>query len=210
MFLHIDFLDDGYPKPKVVIQTKLGYHSVDRARWMQLLTLLAYRRLTGQKGGEASLKDFSHLKAFRNLKPKAIGKYLSNSSSHFPPKMTRFIKYCLNLNTTGPYQLILSQNQISTDINKLEKYINWIYSPSTSERIDKTILNIIDQEAFQNFELTSSRRRLESYIKAAKLDKRTSAYDIAQAYIRLAEIDRRALNKSLTSLPALIDAKKCA
>lgn len=189
MILHLIFNDEAMI-PHLIFQSDRKSYELKNIRWIQFISLLAYRRLSGDNSGFVTLEDIQQLRAFNRVNIRQIGKYLSNSSEESPPTMRKFIRNHLWINTIGPYELNLAPDRIITHQRSLKTYIDSITSlilpPSTSlEVIWDTA-----QEAFQRFELISSRKLFEAYINAGKTRKNIPVDQLILAYIRLLEIER--------------------
>jgi len=205
--LHISFFEDESLKPRLVIRRGDLNYEVRRRRWLQFLSLLAYRRLTNINNGWVTLEDINPLSAFKDLEPKVIGKYISDSSSEFPPTMYQFIDRYLDITTTGPYNLYLNQSLIDTDILRLKEYIELITTyPPSSQRNSMILLdNAI--KAYEEFDLSTSLKLTKAFINEARRVNNQSLNQLALAYIQLAEIERKSNRQRINPAYAIEKAK---
>ncbi|MCF7811742.1 hypothetical protein K9N50_12220 [bacterium] len=190
--IEIAFFENDSVKPRVIIKTSDSVYEVRKKQWVQILILLIYHRLVGINDGWVALEDLNRLSIFRKHKKRAIGKYISQSIFLLHPYLQRFIyNYLSDLNTIGPYKLLINPAFVKADLSMLEIYLKQISLRITSSKDDNLDLWDGSKAAFANYELCSSRELASAYIKRIKSHDYYNLPRIAEIYIRLAEIERR-------------------
>ena len=126
MILSIVFTEENPQQPFVRISIREGEAAIKLTRWVQFLALLAYRRLRDIQNGWVQREELCRLISFNGIEPKAIGRYIADTHARFPDPIYKFVSRYLNITTTGPYALMLSQDKIAADLPKLEQYLSWI------------------------------------------------------------------------------------
>jgi hypothetical protein len=207
--IEVPFFEDNSTKPRFVINSDDSTYEVSKQRWVQFLILLTYQRLTNINDGWVTLEDVSRLSTFRRLKQRAIGKYISESIIGLPLYLQYFItKYLDDINTTGPYKLLIKPAFINADISKIKIYLNQVSPRNPSTKNDNQDLWEASKTAFSKYNLSSSRELASAYIRRAKDFDYSNQPNIAEIYIRLAEIERRCYVKKLSFYYTLGRAKQ--
>ncbi len=190
MFLKLSFTEDNPLKPRAFVVVQGHEHELRRDRWVQFLSLLVFRRLTGVEDGWVNLEDVCNLSAYHNSKPKVIGKYLATSRFEFSLDITRFLNRTIDITTTGPYKLILGRDRIFTELAALEQYIAMIDLKPSPPKTDGQSLWQAAQLTFDKYELNSCMEILQRFIDFAKTGGNIPAYQLPLAYIRLVRVER--------------------
>lgn len=175
---------------------------------MQFLALLIYRRLTGLDNGWATLEDVQRLLAFQKTKQNAIGKYLTSSYFDLQPEVMQFCKNYLYLSTTGPFTLILDNNNIQTDLKLLTNYLKWITANPVNEKMDVEALWDIAKSMYRKHNYSSYQNILKNFIKAAINDRRLPAWCVPYAFIRLADTEIICRSNVVDFKSAILNAKR--
>jgi len=208
VILHLKFTDDDAFKPCLNIQVQGNQIPIMRTRWIQFLALLIYRRLTGLDNGWATLEDVQRLLAFQKTKHLAIGKYLTSSYFDLQPEVGQFFKNYLYLSTTGPYTLMLDNDNIQTDLKLLTNYLRWITANPVNEKTDVESLWDIAKAMYRKHNYSSYQNILKNFIKAAINDRRLPEWCIPYAFIRLADTEIICRSNVVDFKSAILNAKR--
>ncbi|NQU05682.1 MAG: hypothetical protein HQ568_06280 [Calditrichaeota bacterium] len=206
--IKIAFLDDDSLKPRFIFNSGDSTSEVSKQRWVQFLVLLTYHKLTNINDGWVSLEDIRSLSTFRKLRPETIGKYISQSLDGLSQNLQYFINKHLNdINTIGPYKLLIKPTSIIADTSIIETYLKQISTGNFYKGNDNQDLWQASKKTYSDFSLSSSRKFTEAYIKRMRRSGDRTLSNLALAYIKLAEIERRCNNRKSNPYYAIEKAK---
>ncbi len=206
MLLKIIFSQDNPIKPRVFIQISRKHFEIKRERWIQFISFLSYRRLTGLEEGWVNLKELSGLSAFNSAKTDTIGKYLVSSLYDFPIEVTKFINSAIDISTKGPFIFKITDKQIESDLPRLERYITIINLSPFPEQQDCQSLWQASRLTLDKYELRSSMQITKTFLGI--VDSRVPNYQPPLANLRLAWIEYLRHEKSLNPDESLNTAEQ--
>lgn len=195
MLLKILFSRDNPIKPRVFVQISGKHFEIKRERWIQFISFLSYRRLTGLEEGWVNLNELAGLSAYSNAKADTIGKYLASSLYDFPLEITKFITTAIDVHTKGPFIFKISAKQIATNLPKLERYITIINLSPFPEQQDCQSLWQAARLTLDKYELRSSMAIIQTFLGI--VDNRVPNYQPPLANIRLAWMEYLRYDKTI-------------
>ncbi|MBT3231306.1 MAG: hypothetical protein HN356_00680 [Calditrichaeota bacterium] len=206
MLLKIIFSRDNPIKPRVFVEISDKHYEIKRERWIQFVTFLSYRRLTGLEEGWVNLKELSGLSAFNHAKSDTIGKYLVSSLYDLQLEITKFINTAIDVNTKGPFIFKVAPKQIITDLPRLERYITIINLSPFPEQQDCQSLWQAARLTLDKYELRSSTQITQTFLNVA--DSRVPNYQPPLAHIHIAWMEYLKFDQTLDYVEALGVAEK--
>lgn len=190
MNLSIVFTEENPHQPFVRVSLKEGEASIKLTRWVQFLSLLAYRRLLGIENGWVQREELCRLISFNGIEPKAIGRYLADTYVRFPELIFKFFTRYLNITTTGPYSLLLNSDRITTDLPKLEEYLSWIMEVPSPNLNNPMHLFWAGMAAQGRYEFFSGLALMKQFLSTVESQPNYEPTALAPCYFQIANILR--------------------
>ncbi len=184
--INIKFESNGLLTPKMTLSVKDQLYEINNKKWLQFLSLMAYQRILNINNGLVSLEELPNLLAFHKTQPKSIGNYLHKSCYRFDHKLANILNRLVNLTTTGPFCLLIDASLISTDIEKLTKYLKWVTVKSLNPNLSHDLIFQLAESYDYNHSMNSAMQLFSIFLNRYMKDSGVPVFNKGIAYARLA------------------------
>lgn len=183
MNINFQFGESGTRTPKVTIRDGWAYCRVTHPRWIQLLALLSFRRLTGRDSGRVAIGELLSSIAFRGIAPENTARYFKRNLQQQAGLFQDFVRLYIDIRADRPFGIDLDKADIVARIDQLDRYIHstfhWLGSSSGDD--DPQWASAL--AALNDFELRSAGSAFEQYFHNGELSDFHPAFRQALAIV---------------------------
>lgn len=155
--IEIKFDGSSPLSPKVVLRNGEHIALLTHPRWVQLIALLAFKRISDCDSGRVSVDELKRSLAFRRLSHQNVSRFFYTSIHNQSPLVIDFIRTYLILPAAGPFRLKIGAHSILTDRKLLEAYIYLIFGKLNQSESQEDCLWQMAQNSIREFEFRSAR-----------------------------------------------------
>jgi len=196
--------------PSVIINDGLQSAQLRHVRWVQLIALLAWKRLRGQDGGNVSISELKQSLAFRRVSLPNIARFYINSLDKQPAILRAFVRNSIHLPGMGPFRLRIDASHIKTDPLLLNNYISSVFGLSELTDPSNDLIWQLSCHSLNKFDLQTARYSFSNYLDLHEDTHFQSQIMQALGYINLAIIEYILQGNGSNSEPLLQRAEIAA
>jgi len=186
MNIEISFGERSLLSPKLTVKDASHRCAVTHLRWIQLISLLSFKKINNLDDGRVTVVELKHSIAFRKLAHENVARFFLGSIRHLPTLLQDFIRNHLILPASGSFSLRLDAMQIEVDRNPLTAYVHATFGSFNESESRNIILLEGSKAALKEFEFRSASFYLSNYLRATEGNPVSSQI---LAYLNLATVE---------------------